>query len=105
MSLDVQRLMVTAAANLEYAILERLGRLSDLPGVVSVHTRWIENAFNVWIGVSDEDENRDLVYAFEDSFLNEFNDMTTDFHVVTIPAGRRIEEFVSDARTVYQRIS
>lgn len=97
--------MATAPSLPGYAVQSALASLSGIEGVLSVHTRWLDNVLNIWIGVRDDAGSRDSVYLFEDSFLNKFSELSVEFHVLTIPDGRRIEDFISDAQSVYQRIA
>jgi hypothetical protein len=98
--------MATVVADPDRALTSGLSVLSRISGVVSVHARWIENVFNVWIGVrDDDDESRSLVYDFEGSFLDRFQDLSIDFHVVSVPDGRKLDDYISDATAVFKRIA
>jgi hypothetical protein len=103
MSFPGKKPMATVLADPDYAINSALTDLSGIGGVLSVKTRWIGNVLNIWIGLCDGDAARDAVYEFENSFLERFAASAVEFHVLTIPNGRRMEDYVSDARTLYQR--
>lgn len=98
--------MATVLADPDVAIRSQLDTLSSVFGVQSVQLRRTENVLHVWIGVQEDDEHsRDRVYEFEDSFLKHFQNLPVEFHVVTMPAGRKMQDFISDAETVFQRVA
>jgi hypothetical protein len=73
--------------------------------VLSVHTEWIDNGFHIWIAVrEDDDQSRERVYDSEDSLLNDFGrDVCIEFHVLTIPVGKRVEDIISAPDVVFRR--
>jgi len=78
--------------------------LSGIAGVLSVQARWLDEVLNVWIGVREDDDiARGCVYDVEDKLLDRFRNISVDFHVVTIPEGRRLEEYISEASTIFNR--
>lgn len=78
--------------------------LAGVPGVESIHYLETETAFSVWVGISDDNQTaRQAVYDFEDMISQVFQEIMFDFHVVALPTGRRIEEFISDTQPVFQR--
>lgn len=81
-------------------------RLSGIAGVTSVQRRWLDDGLNIWVGVREgDDDSRKMVYEFEDFFLDRFRNIRVDFHVVSIPTGRSLQDYVSDAEIVFQRIA
>jgi hypothetical protein len=98
---------MATAPTLDHAkeITHRLvSALSRVSGVESIHYLETENAFSVWVGVNDDDPvARSAVYDFEDVISQVFQNILFDFHVVALPAGRKMEELMSDTQPVFQR--
>ena len=97
--------MATAPANPDYLITRELKvGLSTMDGVASVHFLWTDAALSVWVGISeDDDATRTNIYRFEDDISQRFSHVPFDFHVVPVPAGRRMEDFISAAQPIFQR--
>jgi hypothetical protein len=97
--------MATATACPDYAIAAELkAGLSAVSAVISVHTLTTENAFSVWVGIEkDNAQVRESIYRFEDEIADRYADVLFDFHVVPVPAGRKLEDYVSDAHPIFQR--
>jgi hypothetical protein len=100
-------LMATAPANPDYLITRELkAGLSTMDAVASVHFLWTDAALSVWVGISDDDDTtRTNIYRFEDAISQRFSQVLFDFHVVPVPAGRRMEDFISAAQPIFQRPS
>jgi len=61
--------------------------------------RWVDQDLNIWIGVrDDDDESRANVYRFENILFDKFPALSFDFHVVSLVAGRKLDDFVSAIR-------
>jgi hypothetical protein len=107
MSFEGKKPMATALADPAEAIYYALQRgCSDVEGVLSIQTRWLCNVLNVWIGVREDDDiARGFIYDLEDKLLDKFRNISVDFHVVTIPEGRRLEDYISEASTIFSRIA
>ena len=106
MSVEGKKPMATALANPHDPITRELARgLSALTAVDSVHFLATENALSVWVGLQEDcDETvRTNVYRFEDQMSERFPHVLFDFHIVTVPAGRKIDEFLSAATPVFER--
>lgn len=80
------------------------GGLEHIAQVKSVHFLQCEDALSVWVGLSEDDRTvRKAVYAFEDQISASFPGFLFDFHVVPIPPGQRMEDFISDTQLIFQR--
>jgi len=98
--------MATALAYPENLIVRELARgLAGLPAVESVHFLPAENALSVWVCLQDgyDETARTNVYRFEDQMSERFPKVLFDFHIVAVPAGRKIEDFLSVASPIFQR--
>jgi hypothetical protein len=96
--------MATAPLDIEYLVTRDLKALAALPAVGSVHVLQTPAAFLVWIGISsDNREVRDAIYLFEDGISERHADIMFDFHVIPVPHGRKMEDFVTNAQPVFQR--
>jgi len=106
MSAEGTEPMATVLANPHNLITRELARgLSGLPAVDSVHFLATENAFSVWVRLQDgcDETARTNVYRFEDQMSERFPKVLFDFHIIAVPAGRKIEEFLSIASPIFQR--
>jgi hypothetical protein len=79
--------------------------LSGLPSVNSVHFLATDSGLSVWVRLEDGDDEsaRTMVYRFEDQISERFPKVLFDFHIVAVPDGRNIEEFLSTASPIFQR--
>lgn len=79
--------------------------LSALSVVVSVHLLQTERALAVWVGLPEaaSEAERYRVYEFEDDISGRYPSVLFDFHIVSIPEGRKAEEFLSIAAPIFQR--
>ncbi len=96
--------MATAAACIEHEIVRAFQtKLANVDGIVAVHFLRTSAALSVWIGLREDDaETRKVVYRFEDQIAEEFPDTLLDFHVIPLPEGRRMEDFVSVAQVIFE---
>jgi|SRR5712691_10966942 len=96
---------VTAPTYPDYEIAAGLKTgLSALSPVISVHTLSTENALSVWVGIKKDDaEVREAIYRFEDEIADRYKDVLFDFHVIPVPAGRKVEDYISNADPIFQR--
>lgn len=96
--------MATAPAYPDYLITHELkAGLSAMDAVASVHFLWSDAALSVWVGISEDDTTRNKIYLFEDDISQRFSQVLFDFHVVPVPAGQRMEDFISAAQPIFQR--
>jgi hypothetical protein len=98
--------MATALACPDDLITRELARgLSGLPAVDSVHFLAAENALSVWVCLQDgyDETARTNVYRFEDQMSERFPAVLFDFHIIAVPDGRKIEDFLSIASPIFQR--
>jgi hypothetical protein len=96
--------MATAPLATEYVIARELKALSEVPAVGSIHVLPTQNAFAVWIGISsDNREVRNAIYHFEDDISERYTHVLFDFHVIPVPPGRKMEDFITDAQPLFQR--
>lgn len=99
--------MATATtAPVEHEIVSRLHRrLQAMDAVVSLHFLYRDNTFSAWFGLSNYDDKslRHAIYDIEDDIESEFSGVDFDFHLVAVPAGRSIDEFLSNANMVFKR--
>ena len=97
--------MATVTAFPDYAISAELKTgLSGLSEVISVHTLTTENAFSIWVGINkDNAQVRETIYQFEDEIADRYSDVRFDFHVIPVPTGRKVEDYISNANPIFQR--
>ena len=96
--------MATQPLDIEYLIEKDLKKLSELPAVRSIHLLPTERAFAVWIGIhADNRKVRNAIYHFEDEISARYANVLFDFHVIPVPHGRTMEDFVTNAHAVFQR--
>lgn len=97
--------MATVTACPDYAIAAELkAGLSRISAIISVHTLVTEKAFSVWVGIKrDEPRVREAIYCFEDEIADRYSDVLFDFHVIPVPTGRKVEDYVSNAHPIFQR--
>jgi hypothetical protein len=106
MSPEGKKPMATVLASPHDLIARELARgLSGLPAVESVHFLAAENSLQVWVSLQDgaDEAARTDVYRFEDQISERFPTILFDFHIVAVPAGRKIEDFLSRANPIFQR--
>jgi hypothetical protein len=106
MSADERKPMATAFVTPDNPIARELARgLAGISAVESVHFLAGENALSVWVCLQDgyDETARTNVYRFEDQISERFPKVLFDFHIVAVPAGRKIEDFVSSASPIFQR--
>ena len=87
-------------------ITDALARgLKALPAVESAHFLATDDALTVWVRLQDgyNEAARAEVYRFEDQISALFPKLLFDFHIVAVPSGRKIEEFLSNANPIFQR--
>jgi len=87
-------------------ITERFeSRLKEIDGVVSLHFSLRDGLFSTWVGTNrfNDDEVRHAIYAVEDQIESNFQDVRFDFHIIAIPPGRTVEDFISNANLVFKR--
>lgn len=80
-------------------------RLKQVDGVTSFHFLFRDGLFSTWVGATGyEDKSvRHAVYSIEDQIEKQFPGVCFDFHLIAVPAGRRIEDFISGADLVFKR--
>jgi hypothetical protein len=106
MSVDTSKKpMATIASCTDQEIIRAVqSGLANLAEVRSVYFLNAENAFSVWVDISEDSESvKDTVYRFEDQLSARFPQYLFDFHVVPVPNGRKLSDFVSVAKPIYQR--
>ena len=99
--------MATAtAASVEHEIASRLHRrLHGVEGVVSLHFLYRDRTFSAWFGLANYDNKslRHFIYEIEEDIEREFHGVEFDFHLVAVPQGRSIDDFISNANMVFKR--
>ncbi len=99
--------MATTALSTDVEVANELKfRLAKIPAVTSALLLAEQSSLTIFVGL-DEDEPaaRNLVYDVEDELAVKFPDANVDLHVVAIPEGQRLADYVSNSRCVYQRPS
>lgn len=72
--------------------------------VEAVYFKWLDDTYVVWIGICNDDSSaRRAAYQLEDSVSEKFPSVLFDFHVVALPEGKKIQDYVSNAQVVFQR--
>ncbi len=94
--------MATALGYSDREIAYRLRTgLSQVPRVISAFVLRADQVLSVWVAIADDDHvARKNVYKFDDELSERFPQMIFDFHVVPVPPGRKLEDFVSAAERV-----
>ena len=97
--------MVTATIRIDEKVVRGLeASLKNVRGVSSVHLLSTDVALSVWVGIAEDDAaTRAAVYNCEDELSVLFPNVLFDFHVVPIPAGKTMTDFVSDVQLVFDR--
>lgn len=94
--------MCTAPLISDYQVVRELkSGLAKLSAIESVRFLATETALAVWVGLTEDGEDhRNAVYRFEDKISDLFPEVLFDFHVISLPSGRTLEEFVSSAERI-----
>jgi hypothetical protein len=83
------------------------GELSTLKNdryIQAVCSQWLDNIYVVWVGIlEDNSEARQAVYRLEDQISERFPQVLFDFHVIALPRGKKVQDYVSNAQLVFQR--
>ncbi|MFB3813187.1 MAG: hypothetical protein ACE14L_03675 [Terriglobales bacterium] len=98
--------MATAAARVNQELIADQIRtqLATVPAADSAYLMCAGTTVSVWIGIrDDESASYRSVYAVTDRIAEQFPKLLFDFHVVPIPNGRAMEDFISDARPIFRR--
>lgn len=100
-----KNLMAAAPVFPDYLIAQEIRTgLSTMGAVASVHFLSTNTALSVWVGIIDDDDTaRTDIYRFEDYISQRFPQVLFDFHIIPVPAGRRMEDYVSTAQPIFQR--
>ena len=78
--------------------------VASLSAIESVNVAHVDWETYVWVAISEDNSDvRSAVYAIEDALADRFPGLYIEFRVFQIPAGRSIEDFVSESRCVYKR--
>jgi hypothetical protein len=97
--------MASATVSIDREIIRELvDRLEEISSVESAYFLDTPDAFSVWVGLSPDDARvRSLVYEIEDALTEQHDHIVFDFHVVALPAGRSLRDFMTSAHPVYHR--
>jgi hypothetical protein len=79
--------------------------LKAMSAVDSVHFLPNDKLLTVWICLQDgyDEASRADVYRFEDQISEQFPTLCFDFHIVAVPAGQKIEDYLSNASPIFRR--
>ena len=101
------RVMATPATSIDHkTITERFeARLKKIDGVISLHFSLRDGLFSTWVGTNrfGDEEVLDAIFNVEDQIEGDFPDVRFDFHIIAIPPGRPVEDFISNAGLVFKR--
>jgi hypothetical protein len=101
------RVMATPATSIDYkTITERFeSHLKQIDGVISLHYLLRDGLFSTWVGTNryEDDDVRHAIYAVEDQIESAFPEVRFDSHIIAVPPGRPIEDFISNANLVFKR--
>jgi hypothetical protein len=92
--------------SVEHEIASRLNRqLCAIDAVVSFHFLFRDNTFSGWFGLCNYDDKdlRHAIYEVEEDIESQFPGVEFDFHLVAVPPGRSIDDFISNANMVFKR--
>lgn len=79
-------------------------KLSIVDGVDEVRFHEGERCFGIWVGIREGvPAARDAVYAVEDEITEACPSLIFDFHVVELPTGKHLSQFVSVATKIFER--
>jgi hypothetical protein len=85
------------------------GELSALRNdkyIQAVCSQWLDDIYVVWVGLlEDNSMAREAVYRLEDEISEKFPQVLFDFHVIALPRGKKIQDYISNAQLVFQRIA
>jgi hypothetical protein len=99
-----RKMAASVAIDLDFVAREATARLSADPAVESVHFLPTDTVLSVWVAIAEDNMAvRRSVYGVEDQMSKLFPDILFDFHAVPVPAGKRMEDFVSAAQAVFRR--
>jgi hypothetical protein len=79
--------------------------LKALPAVNSAHFLAADDSLTLLVRLQDacDEAARSDVYRFEDQISGLFAKLLFDFHIIAVPAGRKIEDYLSNTTPVFQR--
>jgi hypothetical protein len=92
------------AIDLDCIAAEIKDRLSEVAAVMSVDFLLTQDALCVWVGTSDDESETYRTISRVDDYVSAlFRSLTFDFHVLPLPEGRRMEDFVSATQPIFRR--
>jgi hypothetical protein len=97
---------ITTEASIDQEISKQMeSLLKQVDGVVSLHSLFRDGIFSTWVGTTkySDKEARHSVYSIEDKIEKEFPRIKFDFHLIAVPPGRKIDDFISNATLVFKR--
>jgi hypothetical protein len=98
--------IATPATAIEQVSKELKRGLAGVQAVRSVHTVQTDLAIAVWIDIAQDDRSiRNAIYDFEDQVSQRFPGLRFDFHVIPVPDGKKMEDFISAAQVVFRRVA
>lgn len=97
--------MATSAPCIDSEIVRQLADgvrgVREIDSVCFAHG---ESSFHVWVGITEDTlEAWRAVGKIEDRLSENYPEVPFEFHVIPLSGGRRLVDFVSTARQVFQR--
>lgn len=95
-----------ATCSPQEVMAEIRAQVSGMPFVVSAAAVHHQQEISLFVGVEEEHDSREsrhAVYTLEDQLSERFPQLTFDVHVVLLPPGRKLEEFVSSEPPLFMR--
>lgn len=89
---------------LGHEISLELATLQEDKHVEAVYSQWLNDVYVVWVGICEDNPGaRQAAYRLEDEVSENFPQVLFDFHVVALPQGGRLQDYISHAQVVFQR--
>ncbi len=97
--------MATVSASPRASEISReLSTLQKDKHIEAVYSQWLDNVYVVWVGISEDNpEARQAAYRLEDEVSENFPQVLFDFHVIALPPGKSVRDYVSHAQVIFQR--
>ena len=73
------------------------------PHIEAIYSEWVDESYVVWVGIREDSAiARKMVYFLEDQMSEKFPDILFDFHVISLPEGKKTQDYVSRAELIFR---